>query len=95
MGTGKHNQKNSPRISFGGKPASQVRKSASQPRAWWHWGLLIMVIAGIIGFILQMMFSDPAKLSLGRLQFLIGYAAVLFISSAALGIVEWKRFKSK
>ena len=68
---------------------------APKPRAWWHWTLLGIVSAGLIGFVLQMRYSEPAQLSLDRLQFLIAYAVVLFICSIALGILEWMRYRVK
>ena len=66
-----------------------------KPRTWWHWTLFGIVIAGIIGFVLQMRLSDPVQLSLQRLQFLIAYAIVLFVCSFGLGILEWMRYRMK
>jgi len=78
----KKQQRTSPRTSFGGKP-----------RPWWHWLLLGIVVAGIIGFVVQMILADPARISLERLRFLISYAVGLFVCSLVLGLLEWRRLR--
>lgn len=90
MGHEPDNKSTSPRKSFGGKHPVDT---ASVTRPWWQWLLLVVVVGGIIGFVLQMMVSDPAQLSLERLRFLIIYAAVLFTASLALAIIEWRRYR--
>ena len=54
-----------------------------------------MVVAGIVGFVVQMALADPAQLSLERLRFLIGYAAGLFVVSLVLAMLEWRRYRRR
>lgn len=91
MGTSSNTNNNSPRKSFGGNNHSAI----IPPRAWWHWGVVVLVLIGIIGFVVLLMFSDPAQVSLEQLRVFILYALILFALSISLGVLELLRLRKR